>query len=145
MEPRLHPEPARAPRADRHGQRQRLTEDEEGVWLSGYAPVYSRNGTAVGAVGLDLPADHLRQRQRELLELLAVSSVAALAVALLVGLYLANAVARPVQHLAELSQLLAGGDLRIDVECLDAVLTDLSERWPARIAPTHLADGAEPA
>jgi hypothetical protein len=30
-----------------------------------------------------------------------------------------------------------GGDLRIDVECLDAVLTDLSERWPARIAPTH--------
>jgi hypothetical protein len=31
-----------------------------------------------------------------------------------------------------------GGDLRIDVECLDAVLTDLSERWPARIAPTHL-------
>ncbi|KAK0351004.1 hypothetical protein LTR94_026734, partial [Friedmanniomyces endolithicus] len=26
-----------------------------------------------------------------------------------------------------------GGDLRIDVECLDAVLTDLSERWPARI------------
>jgi hypothetical protein len=36
-----------------------------------------------------------------------------------------------------------GGDLRIDVECLDAVLTDLSERWPARIAPTHLADGGE--
>ncbi|MBN8528500.1 MAG: DUF2948 family protein [Caulobacterales bacterium] len=31
-----------------------------------------------------------------------------------------------------------GGDLRIDVECLDAVVTDLSERWPARIAPTHL-------
>ena len=36
-----------------------------------------------------------------------------------------------------------GGDLRIDVECLDAVLTDLSDRWPARIAPTHLADGGE--
>lgn len=38
-----------------------------------------------------------------------------------------------------------GGDLRIDVECLDAVLTDLSERWPARIAPTHLAEDAGPA
>lgn len=38
-----------------------------------------------------------------------------------------------------------GGDLRIEVECLDAVLTDLSERWPARVAPTHLADGPEPA
>nr|WP_314435508.1 DUF2948 family protein [uncultured Brevundimonas sp.] len=31
-----------------------------------------------------------------------------------------------------------GGDLRVDVECLDAVVTDISERWPARIAPTHL-------
>ena len=30
-----------------------------------------------------------------------------------------------------------GGDLRIDVECLDAVLTDLSERWPVGTAPTH--------
>jgi len=33
-----------------------------------------------------------------------------------------------------------GGDLRIDVECLDAVVTDLSERWPARLEPTHLAE-----
>lgn len=31
-----------------------------------------------------------------------------------------------------------GGDLRVDVECLDAVVTDISQRWPARIAPTHL-------
>lgn len=33
-----------------------------------------------------------------------------------------------------------GGDMRIDVECMDAVLTDLSERWPARLAPEHPAD-----
>lgn len=38
-----------------------------------------------------------------------------------------------------------GGDLRIDVECLDAVLTDLSDRWPARAAPEHPADEATPA
>lgn len=38
-----------------------------------------------------------------------------------------------------------GGDLRIDVECLDAVLTDLSERWPARLAPTHLEPSGDPA
>ena len=30
-----------------------------------------------------------------------------------------------------------GGDLRVDVECLDAVVTDVSERWPAKVAPTH--------
>lgn len=33
-----------------------------------------------------------------------------------------------------------GGDLRIDVECLDAVLTDLSDRWPANMAPQHEAE-----
>jgi len=38
-----------------------------------------------------------------------------------------------------------GGDLRVDVECLDAVLTDLSERWPARMAPTHLEGSIEAA
>lgn len=31
-----------------------------------------------------------------------------------------------------------GGDLRLDVECLDAVVADLSDRWPVRVAPTHL-------
>jgi hypothetical protein len=30
------------------------------------------------------------------------------------------------------------------VECLDAVLTDLSERWPARLAPSHLSEAGEP-
>ena len=30
-----------------------------------------------------------------------------------------------------------GGDLRVDVECTNAVLADISERWRARRAPTH--------
>ena len=38
-----------------------------------------------------------------------------------------------------------GGDLRVDVECLDAVVTDISERWPARIAPEHPDDLASDA
>ena len=33
-----------------------------------------------------------------------------------------------------------GGDLRADVDCIDAVATDLSERWGARIVPTHLVE-----
>ena len=33
-----------------------------------------------------------------------------------------------------------GGDLRVDVECMDAVLADLSERWPRAGAPTHLEE-----
>ena len=30
-----------------------------------------------------------------------------------------------------------GGDLRCEVECIDAVMADLSRPWPARKQPTH--------
>jgi hypothetical protein len=30
-----------------------------------------------------------------------------------------------------------GGDLRVEVECVDAVLADLSRPWPARKQPSH--------
>lgn len=32
-----------------------------------------------------------------------------------------------------------GGDVRLDVECLDAALADLSDPWPARRKPAHRA------
>ncbi len=38
---------------------------------------------------------------------------------------------------AILLHLAGGGDLRAEVECVDAVLTDLSDPWPARAAPEH--------
>ena len=34
-------------------------------------------------------------------------------------------------------QLAGGGDIRLDVECVDAVLADLSEPWAAIRAPRH--------
>lgn len=33
-----------------------------------------------------------------------------------------------------------GGDLRLDVECIDAALGDISAPWPARKAPSHGED-----
>ncbi|MCC7267547.1 MAG: DUF2948 family protein [Caulobacteraceae bacterium] len=30
-----------------------------------------------------------------------------------------------------------GGDLRVEVECVDAVLADLTQPWPTRRAPAH--------
>jgi hypothetical protein len=32
-----------------------------------------------------------------------------------------------------------GGDLAIEVECIDAVLADVSEAWPAKCCPDHAA------
>ena len=33
-----------------------------------------------------------------------------------------------------------GGDLAAEVECIDAVLADVSEAWPAARAPDHMGD-----
>ena len=37
-----------------------------------------------------------------------------------------------------------GGDLAVEVECIDAVLADVSQAWPAKVSPDHTA-AAEPA
>ena len=34
-----------------------------------------------------------------------------------------------------------GGDLRIDVECLDAVVADITDRWPTGARPHHAGEG----
>jgi hypothetical protein len=34
-----------------------------------------------------------------------------------------------------------GGELRVDVECIDAVLADVSKPWPARRRPAHDLSG----
>ena len=38
-----------------------------------------------------------------------------------------------------------GGDLAVEVECIDAVLADVSEAWPAKGFPDHALAVAEPA
>jgi hypothetical protein len=38
---------------------------------------------------------------------------------------------------AVLIHLAGEGDLRVEVECIDAVLSDLSDPWPAQAAPAH--------
>jgi hypothetical protein len=38
-----------------------------------------------------------------------------------------------------------GGDLAVEVDCIDAVLADVTEAWPAARAPAHLDADAEAA
>ena len=38
---------------------------------------------------------------------------------------------------AVLIHLAGDGDIRLEVECIDAVLSDLSEPWPAQASPAH--------
>jgi serine phosphatase RsbU (regulator of sigma subunit) len=92
-----------------------VIEDEYGVWLSGYAPVYDSAGRTVGAVGLDYPASSIRAQERQLLWTLALSSALALVAALGVGYALARVITRPLLELVRATDTIAGGDLKASV------------------------------
>jgi serine phosphatase RsbU (regulator of sigma subunit) len=86
------------------------------LWsLSGYAPVYDASGQKVAAVGLDYPANSIKEKERQLLILLGISSLVALVAALVVGYVLAGVISRPVLELVRATDVIAGGDLKAQV------------------------------
>lgn len=76
-----------------------ITEDQWGATLSGYAPIRDGSGAAVGVVGVDMSADHIRQMQRKFVNQCAVVVAAVMAVALLVSMSISWYVNQPVKAL----------------------------------------------
>ncbi len=89
------------------------TRDQWGCWLSGYAPIRLADGTSVGLVGVDLPADRIDTLRSAFLwrsvSLLAVTLVAFLAAGTLVAFRLR----RPVAELQRGMLAVAAGDLDV--------------------------------
>jgi serine phosphatase RsbU (regulator of sigma subunit) len=109
--PRMH-EAFERPSADDEP----IFDEDVNLWsLSGYAPVYDSLGEKVAAVGLDYPANSIKDRERELLTLLGLSSIVALVAALVVGALLAQLISRPLLELVRATDVIAGGDLKAEV------------------------------
>jgi hypothetical protein len=90
---------------------------------SGEEPVRIRAGLQLGGVLSVKSRDVLREAKDALISILAVTFEPS---------------AEPDDPGGSvLIHLAGGGDLRIEVECVDAVLTDLSEPWAAKAAPAH--------
>jgi len=43
-----------------------FNQDEWGIYISGYAPIFAESGTVVGVVGVDIRADVIKQMLRRL-------------------------------------------------------------------------------
>ena len=89
--------------------------DDWGTWLSGYAPIRLADGTSVGLVGIDLPADRIDALRKAFLlrtvSLLAVTLVAFLAAGTLVAFRLR----KPVAELQRGMLAVAAGDLDVNI------------------------------
>ena len=88
-----------------------LVTDEWGTTLSGYAPLYHRDGHPIGIVGVDMSAELVRKTQHLIWTWFVIALVGGLLGAIFLSELVAAWIARPVQQLVHGAQRIAAGDL----------------------------------
>ena len=94
------------PSADR-----KLTLDEWGVTLSGYAPIRDKNGKAVAIVGIDVAAKDIYKLRKEIQIRMILVMVIGVFVAVVLGFLVSARITRPIRKLVEGTRRISYGDL----------------------------------
>jgi diguanylate cyclase (GGDEF)-like protein/putative nucleotidyltransferase with HDIG domain len=111
------------------------TTDKWGTWLSGYAPIRDKRGKAVAILGVDMTLAELLARERgaywDLLRAMAIALLAAL----VMSLFVARMIARPLEWLTEAAAQVRNGNLDFRVEMArDDELGDLAKAFDEMVA-----------
>ncbi|NOH04042.1 MAG: GAF domain-containing protein [Chloroflexi bacterium] len=85
--------------------------DEYGTFLSAYAPIYRKDGTREGIVGVDINATTVIAMERAARNQIILFTMAALLLTAAVGFYLGNLFTKPITQLSAVAQKVAEGDL----------------------------------
>lgn len=89
-----------------------FSEDQWGVWLSGWAPIHTKNGEVVAAAGVDIPAGDVRKELAHVRNIgligLAISVVMSVGVAFVIS----TQVNRPLLRLQSAVETIGRGDLK---------------------------------
>ena len=93
-----------------------LSQDQWGVWISGYSPIRDATGQSVGLVGIDLPAAHIDALRSAFFRHSAALLAATLVAFLAAGTLVAFRLRRPIAELHRGMLALANGDLDITVK-----------------------------
>ncbi len=107
-----------APSADR-----KLQTDPWGVTLSGYAPIFGKDGKVVAILGVDILADDIKKMQQEIGRRTVVVLSAGVLLCCFLGILIAGSVSDPVKKLAEGTRQLAEDNLdyRVAVRSRDEI------------------------
>lgn len=91
----------------------RLSTDEWGTFMTGYAPIRNRAGQVVAILGIDLPASRVLSAKRALFLSILAATVLVLGLAGLASWLVARTLARPLRQLKTVLQAIASrsGDL----------------------------------
>jgi putative nucleotidyltransferase with HDIG domain len=96
----------------------KLTLDEWGVFLSGYAPVRNKAGEVVAILGVDNMAEDVYNMQREIRHRALFVLALGFLVSLAVGFLISSRITKPIKNLVELTRRIAAGDLHSRAELI---------------------------
>lgn len=92
-----------------------IYEDADVQWFSAFHPLRDRQGRVVGVLGADQRASDLQVEARERVRSMLLSGFGAVALAILLSLFLARNVTRPLKLMAESTAEIAAGNLNISL------------------------------
>ena len=106
--------------------------DIYGTFLSAYAPIYRSDGTRDGVIGVDIVADKIIVQERQVFFLIFGTTLVAMVLVTILGLFLGNLFTNPIIHLSQIAQKVTEGDLntRAEVETTDEI-GDLAKAFNA--------------
>ena len=100
---------------DHLGAKTTIYEDKWGSWMSGYGPIVNAQGEKVGAIGVDIPADYVKQVQQGIIN----SMVVAFAITYIILFALVYAIStlftRPIVALTYAAGRIGDGDYDQDL------------------------------
>jgi methyl-accepting chemotaxis protein len=87
-----------------------FTTDKWGTWLSGYAPFYDKNGKREGVIGIDIKAEDILNKEREMASIYILTFILGGLIAILVGIRLSRKITKSISSLSKMLE---------DGKCLD--------------------------
>ncbi|MDD3905852.1 MAG: HD-GYP domain-containing protein [Candidatus Omnitrophica bacterium] len=101
----------------------KMAADKWGVFLSGYAPIFDKNGDAMAILGVDLAANDVYRMQREVKIRAGIILIFGVIFSALLSLVISDAVSSPIKRLVAGTRHVASGDLkyRVKVENPDEI------------------------
>lgn len=86
--------------------------DQYGSVLSAFAPFYRADGSVEGIFGIDIAADAVLERERNVLYLILGTTLGTMVLVSLLGLFLGNLFVGPIVNLSAVAKKITEGDLR---------------------------------
>lgn len=85
--------------------------DQYGTWLSGFAPIFNKQGKPIATLGVDISAADIHTRLEILIRYALFGLVSSLLLALIIAFFLAKKVTRCLDHLCHVVEEIESGDL----------------------------------